>query len=52
MISYILYKKPIQLETLYIVQYLYYLRIICIPKCCIERNYPIWVNDLPSIETV
>lgn len=52
MISYILYKNPIQYDTLYIVQYLHYLGINMIPMCCIERNYPDWVNEMPSIEVV
>lgn len=52
MTSYILYKNPIQYDTLYIVQYLHYLGINIIPTCCIERNHPSWVNELPSIETI
>jgi hypothetical protein len=48
--NYILYKNPIQLDTLYIVQYLYYLGYIFIPKFCIEENFPQWVTELPSIE--
>ena len=52
MISYILYKNPIQYDTLYIVKYLHYLGINIIPTCCIERNHPEWVKELPSIETV
>lgn len=48
---YILYKNPIQLDTLYIVQYLYYMGVNLIPKNCIERNHPSWVSELPSIET-
>ncbi len=46
---YILYKNPIQLDTLYIVQYLFYLDIILIPHRCIERNHPSEVTRLPSI---
>jgi hypothetical protein len=50
--NYVLYKKPIQLETLEIVQYLHSLghRNVT-PLCCIERNYPFWVTELPAIET-
>jgi hypothetical protein len=51
MISYILYKNPIQTDTLNIVQYLYFLGIPIIPKHCIERNHPNWAFSLPSIET-
>jgi hypothetical protein len=51
MIIYILYKNPIQLDTLYIVQYLYYMGVNLIPKNCIERNHPNWVSEFPSIET-
>jgi len=47
--EYILYKNPIQYDTLYIVQYLHYLGIILKPQYCIERNYPSWVTSLPSI---
>ena len=46
---YTLYKNPIQLDTLYIVQYLYSIGIILLPSLVIERNYPQFVTDLPSI---
>jgi hypothetical protein len=49
--TYILYKNPIQLDTLHIVQYLHSIDINIIPKYCIERNHPKWVAELPSIET-
>ena len=50
--SYILYKNPIQIDTLEIVQYLYSLgHKDAVPNCCIERNHPSWVTQLPSIET-
>jgi hypothetical protein len=49
--TYILYKNPIQLDTLHIVQYLHSIGINIIPKYCIERNHPEWVTELPSIET-
>ncbi len=45
--EYILYKLPIQLETLYIVQYLHANGIILLPKYIIERNHGIVV--LPTI---
>lgn len=48
--EYILYKHPIEIETLYIVQYLYSINIDIRPKFCIERNHPNWVI-LPSIQT-
>ena len=51
MIDYILYKNPTQLDTLYIVQYLYYMGVKLTPRYCIERNHPCWVSELPSIET-
>lgn len=47
--EYILYKQPIQYETLHIVQYLHFLGISLLPKHCIERSYPDWVTALPSI---
>lgn len=46
---YILYKNPIQLDTLYIVQYLHYNNIKFLPSSIIERNYPQFVTDLPTI---
>lgn len=51
--TYVLYKNPIQLETLEIVQYLHSCGHKNVaPSCCIERNYPFWVTQLPAIETV
>ncbi len=47
---YILYKQPVQLDTLYIVQYLYYLGINLQPNTIIERNHPAHIINLPSIE--
>ena len=49
--DYILYKKPIQMDTLSIVQYCYSLGIDIRPKHCIERNHPTAVCDLPSIRS-
>ena len=46
---YTLYKNPIQLETLYIVQYLHYKNIMFLPSIIIERNYPQFVTELPTI---
>lgn len=48
---YILYKLPIQKETLAIVQYLHARGILLLPSACIERNHPEWVTELPSIQT-
>ena len=47
--GYILYKNPVQLDTLAIVQYLSFLGQPCLPSQIIERNHPAWVTDLPSI---
>lgn len=47
---YILYKNPIQLETLAIVRYLQYSGKPNIPRYCIEINHPSWVTSLPSVE--
>lgn len=46
---YILYKQPIQLETLYIVQYLHSRGIHLLPSMIVERNYPANVTELPTI---
>ena len=46
---YILYKNPIQLDTLYIVQYLHHKNIMFLPSIIIERNYPPFVTELPTI---
>jgi hypothetical protein len=48
-IEYILYKNPIQLETLYIVQYIHSLGISLLPKAIFERGIPIEIYKLPSI---
>jgi hypothetical protein len=47
--SYVLYKEPISLDTLYIVQYLYSLGLDFRPNVIIERNYPPEIIQLPSI---
>lgn len=49
--QYTLYKNPVQLDTLSIVQYLHFCGQRVTPTCCIERNHPSWVTQLPSIET-
>lgn len=46
---YILYKNPIQYDTLYIVQYLYSIGINIKPCACVEREYPLEVFELPAI---
>lgn len=48
-IMYTLYKNPIQLDTLYIVQFLHSIGINFQPSLVIERNYPSFVTDLPTI---
>lgn len=50
--EYILYKHPVQLDTLFVVQYLHHLGYDILPEYCIERNHPSWATDLPSIETI
>ncbi len=49
--AYVLFKHPLQLDTLSIVRFLCHkghndMR----PVRCIERNHPAWAHDLPSIE--
>ena len=46
---YILYKHPIQLETLHIVQYLHHNHICFVPATIVERNHPPNVIELPTI---
>lgn len=46
-INYILYKEPVSLDTLYIVQYLHAHGIKLVPKFIIERNHGVKV--LPTI---
>lgn len=46
---YILYKHPIQLETLFMVQYLHSRGIRFLPSMIIERNYPANITELPTI---
>jgi hypothetical protein len=48
--KYVLYKMPISLDTLYIVQYLYFHGISMQPDTIIERKYPSYVTELPTIE--
>lgn len=50
--QYILYKEPIQTETLHIVQYLHSQEhITLLPIAIIERNHPPEIKELPTIET-
>lgn len=49
MLNYTLYKKPIDTETLAIVRFLHHSGYDTRPTYIIERNYPSWVTDLPSI---
>ena len=46
---YFLYKNPIQHDTLCIVQYLHFHKIHFLPSAIIERNYPSFVTELPTI---
>ena len=46
---YILFKNPIQLDTLAIVQYLYYHKIVFLPTTIVEKNLPDFVSELPTI---
>jgi hypothetical protein len=48
--KYVLYKMPISLDTLYIVQYLYFHGVSIQPITIIERNYPPYITELPAIE--
>lgn len=50
--NYILYKQPIQLETLHIVQYLHHQQITLLPTAIVERNHPPHITALPSIQTL
>lgn len=47
--DYILFKNPIQYDTLSIVQYLFTKGIDVKPKMVIERNYPNYITETPSI---
>lgn len=49
MVNYILYKHPIELDSLAIVQYMYSLGYDLRPKRIVERNHPIDVCILPCI---
>lgn len=47
--QYTLYKNPVQLDTLAIVQFLHSIGVRAEPSRCIERCHPAWVTQLPSI---
>ena len=47
--AYTLFKNPIELDTLYIVQYLHSLGINMVPIIIIERSHPATVVELPCI---
>lgn len=48
--KYILYKNPVQLDTLAIVHYLFSEKNIDLsPHVIFERNHPNWVSSIPSI---
>lgn len=44
-----MYKNPIKVETLCIVQYLHYKNIRFLPSIIIERNHTPFVTELPTI---
>jgi hypothetical protein len=46
---YTLYKRPIQLETLHIVQYLHACCIPLLPDTIFERGHPLCITELPAI---
>ncbi len=50
-IEYILYKNPIQNDTLAIVQYCKSIGIDILPTLVVERNYPHSITNLPAIAT-
>jgi hypothetical protein len=48
--TYILYKHPVELTTLHIVQYLHFIGFHDIaPVHCVECNHPSQVTELPTI---
>ena len=47
---YTLYKNPVEIDTLAVVQYLASCGVLLCPTCCIERNHPKWAHRLPSIK--
>ena len=48
--DYIVYKEPIALDTLYIVQYLYSKGLDFQPRTIVERNWPTEITQLPAIK--
>jgi hypothetical protein len=52
MYRHIIYKNPVQLDTLAIMQYMHSQGIDMKPLQIIERQYPYWVTQLPSIYDV
>ena len=48
-VHYTLFKKPVQLDTLAVIQYLHHLGKDFRPSKIIERNHADWVTQLPSI---
>jgi hypothetical protein len=47
--KYILYKEPISLDILYLIQYLYSQGIDFRPNVIIERNFPEDITQLPTV---
>jgi hypothetical protein len=52
MTKYILFKKPEQYDTLYIVQYLYSLGTNLQPVSCIEHNHNAFNKNVEQIPTI
>ena len=48
-VSYVLYKEPVSLDTLEIVQYIHTNGITILPKYIIERNHGTGIPTLPTI---
>lgn len=49
--QFILYRQPLQVDTLAVVRYLHHIGHPCAPTRCIAGNHPDWVHELPSIQT-
>lgn len=51
--NYVLHKNAVQLDTLSVIRYLHSRhapQLSVTPTACVERNWPDWVVQLPSIE--
>ena len=48
---FVLYKNAVQMDTLEIVRFLHATHVPgASPACCVERNWPPWVTELPAIK--